>query len=169
MARPFSRLFCRRFINPSASPIRASVLRTQRPTNTSHTFKRFVAGGPRPPKNELTVWPFVAIFALGTGAYVLMVQSRIGKSNSPHIPFSNSRAALHAIKTSACTISSNFPSSTALLNLSPKPNQPTLHLIFNPNLNPKNLTTLPTTQNHPPKWNNSPPPKKTPQSSTKTT
>ncbi|KAH7364483.1 adenylate kinase-domain-containing protein [Rhexocercosporidium sp. MPI-PUGE-AT-0058] len=80
MAHPLPRLFSRRFCQPSALP--RSLNSTPRTSfrsalrNPSQTTRRGYASG-NPNSSPLKVWPFVGIVLAGSGAYALMVRSRV--------------------------------------------------------------------------------------------
>lgn len=87
MAHPLPRFFPRRFASALRSFPRTHTFRTSfkaaAPRSQLHTTaRRSVAGdggGPRAGKDKITVLPFLAISAIGSGLYVLIVKSQAGK------------------------------------------------------------------------------------------
>ncbi len=81
MAQPFLKVSSRRFCQQSTPFFRAS---NPIPRNfRGSPFRRNFATGekgpnPIPGKSPFKIWPFVAITLVGSGAYILMVNSRAG-------------------------------------------------------------------------------------------
>lgn len=85
MANQIPRLFSRHICQPSApfSKVSNSIPRALRAPLRNAPIRRTYATGesgprPKPGKNTITIWPFVAITLAGSGAYALMVKSRAG-------------------------------------------------------------------------------------------
>ncbi|KAJ5032435.1 uncharacterized protein L3040_009040 [Drepanopeziza brunnea f. sp. 'multigermtubi'] len=82
MAHPLPRLFTRRFCQPSTFPKTFnSTPRTFRASIRNSPARRSYASG-NPNSSPLKIWPFVGIIFAGSGAYVLMVKSRVEMAES---------------------------------------------------------------------------------------
>jgi hypothetical protein len=86
MARPLSRLLSRRMYQ-QWTPFQktpGSVSRALRAPIQKPAGRRTYSTGPnpRPRKSPIKIWPFIAITLAGSGAYILMVRSRAGTSQS---------------------------------------------------------------------------------------
>lgn len=87
MARPLLRLFSQRLARPvpkSSTNLTSSFRPVQNASSKSRLprYRTYIPGsGPNPsPGQKLKVWPFVAVTLAGTGAYILIVRSRVGTS-----------------------------------------------------------------------------------------
>jgi len=82
MAHPLPRFFSRRFCQRSSPFSKASNSFPRRFQANSAPRRSYATGesgpNPRPGQSPFKIWPFVAITVAGSGAYILMVRSRVG-------------------------------------------------------------------------------------------
>ncbi|PMD39823.1 UMP-CMP kinase [Hyaloscypha variabilis F] len=81
MAHPLPRFFARRFCQQSSPFPRASNSFPRRFQANPSPRRNYATGesgpNPRPGQSPFKIWPFVAITVVGSGAYILMVRSRV--------------------------------------------------------------------------------------------
>lgn len=80
MASTFPQFFSRRVCQSSPLSRFSQSIPRNSPSIRNLSARRSYASGPNPTpgKNPLTIWPFLAITLVGSGAYALMVKSRAG-------------------------------------------------------------------------------------------
>jgi hypothetical protein len=89
MAHPLPRFLSRRLrqqssaFSWSSNPLRENFQVQIRNSITRRSYATGESGpNPRPGQSPFKIWPFIAIAVAGSGAYVLMVRSRLGMDQS---------------------------------------------------------------------------------------